>query len=156
HDAPQKQTVLKGEPLIALKEGNKIFAREMILIGTEDRGSTQARVKGPGQIDLSTIDPETKKPVFTRQAIWQDWLVFTRVKEQGRDLAVLPLPGGARSADLVADQSLRARQLKVWLLPKDDKPDPKAPLPKGADAPARTTVNPQQARPHRLEATGQV
>jgi lipopolysaccharide export system protein LptA len=156
HDARSKETILKGAPLIAVKEGNQIQAHEMILIGTEDRASQQARVKGPGQIDLSQFDPETKKQAFTRQATWQDWLVFTRVKEQGRDLDVLTLTGGARFADLAAEQHLQARQLRVWFLPgSDKKPEPKGTSPTPTAATARSTPE-SRARPHRLEATGQV
>jgi lipopolysaccharide export system protein LptA len=156
HDARSKETILKGAPLIAVKEGNQIQAQEMILIGTEDRASQQARVKGPGQIDLSQFDPETKKQAFTRQATWQDWLVFTRVKEQGRDLDMLTLIGGARFADLAGEQHLQARQLRVWFLPGSDKKvEVKEASPKAPAATARSTPE-SRARPHRLEATGQV
>jgi lipopolysaccharide export system protein LptA len=156
HDARSKETTLKGAPLIAVKEGNQIQAHEMILIGTEDRASQQARVRGPGQIDLSQFDPETKKQAFTRQATWQDWLVFTRVKEQGRDLDVLTLTGGARFADLTGEQHLQARLLRVWFLPgSDKKPEVKDGSPKAPAATARSTPE-SRARPLRLEATGQV
>jgi lipopolysaccharide export system protein LptA len=114
HDNLKHETVLSGERIIVVKDGNQITAKELILSGLDNRATQQAKVKGPGQIDVGQVDPITKEFVYTRQAQWDDWLTFSRISEQGRDLDLLTLTGRARFADKVNNQSVSAQQLRVW------------------------------------------
>jgi hypothetical protein len=151
HDETNKQTILKGSPVRATKEGNHILAAELILAGLDNRDTQQARVKGPGQIDMGQVDPATGKFVYVRQARWEDWLVYSKVNEGGKMLDVMTLTGGSTFVDTLNGQFLSARQLKVWLKgPRDNtqvKEDPKNP-PKKSEK--------KQSTPTRIEATSEV
>ena len=163
HDNVNKQTNLRGEKIIVVKEGNQITAKELIIAGMDNRNTQQAKIRGPGQIDIGQVDPVTKEFVYVKQAQWQDWLVYGRVKEQGRELDVLTLTGGAKFADKQTDQFIAARQLKLWIIPaktelpkekeKDREKSAKVELPVKKEA---TKEAPPKSKPHRLEATSEV
>lgn len=152
HDNVKQETVLKGDRIIVVKEGNQITAKELILSGFDKQGTQSARVRGPGQIDVGQVDPVLKDFVHTRQAQWEEWLTFDRVKEQGRDLDVLTLTGGAKFIDKLNDQFISARQLKVWINPATKSEKEK--LVK-SDAPPKKDGLPK-VRPNRMEASGDV
>jgi lipopolysaccharide export system protein LptA len=136
------QTLLKGDPMVAAKDGNKIHARELRLLGADPKGGVQrATALGPGRIDL--LDRTTGK--WPRRARWQQELIST--KEGAYDL--LTLKGAAGFEDDEHGQHLQADTLKVWLEP--------AAAPSAASA-ARAPAEgeAQRRRPHHLEATGHV
>ena len=66
-DAKAQQTVLKGRPMVAVKEGNQIKARELILSDLNDRTKQKARAIGPGDIGMGDFD--VKKGDFSRHAL---------------------------------------------------------------------------------------
>lgn len=168
YDATTRQTVLKGNQMVAIKDGNLIQAYEMLLSTPEKKGPngedlTQARAKGPGMIGMGPIDPVTRK--HTRQAHWNDWLIFSKDKQGSHDCELLTFNGGARFLDLAADQDLEANELKVWLIGgKSLRPDSDATAPRPADAPPppmgetapRGEAINEQRRPHRLDAIQRV
>jgi lipopolysaccharide export system protein LptA len=161
HDAKIKQTVMKGSPMNAVKDGNLIRAPEIVMTNVDDKSKQHVRARGPGLIGMGDMDPKTQE--HSRQAHWNDWLTMVRVKEHGKDLDLVTLTGGSAFMDTVNKQRLNARQIKLWLLPRDDKPDPKKPAPKmvAKAEPKKAAAGPKtdegkQPLPHRLEATGEV
>ena len=158
YDANIKQTVLKGSPMHAVKDGNLIRAPELILANLDDKEKQHARARGPGQVGMGEIDPKTQE--HSRQAHWNDWLVVTKVVEQGRALDLITLTGGASFRDTANEQMLTGRQLKLWLLSRDDADSKKkqaAINPKIAVKKNDTKVDDKkQPLPHRLEAIGDV
>ncbi len=158
YDATIKQTVLKGAPMHAVKDGNLIRAPELILANLDDKEKQHARARGPGQVGMGDIDPKTQE--HSRQAQWNDWLVVTKVREHGRDLDLITLTGGASFRDTINEQTLTGKQLKLWLLGRDDDTgNKKQPAKiakievKKSDSRADTK---KQPLPHRLEAIGDV
>src|SRR5262249_25911774 len=139
YDAEARLTTLSGAPeMVAVKDGNKIHARELRL-KTDDKSVREVVAPGPGRIEL--LDRE--KGQRTQQARWHDLLVAVR---EG-DVDVLTLTGQAAFEDTQQGQKIEADRLKVWLEPSDK--DEKKPAAKPAkeserDAPRR--------RPQRMEA----
>ncbi|MCE9534666.1 MAG: hypothetical protein K8T89_26625, partial [Planctomycetes bacterium] len=125
YDARIKQTTIKGAPMHAVKEGNLIRAPELIMANLDDKEKQHARARGPGVVGMGEFDPKTQE--HGRQAYWQDWLIFTKVKEQGRDLDLITLSGSARFIDTLNEQKLNGRVLKLWMISRDDKNAPKQP-----------------------------
>lgn len=157
YDARIKQTVLKGAPMHAVKDGNLIRAPELTMANLDDKEKQHARARGPGSIGMGEFDPKTQQ--HGRQAYWKDWLIITKVNEQGKTLDLVTLIGSAQFIDTMNDQSLRAHQLKLWLLSNDDKTGAKQPpqsadkrdLKKTATNKSQTPEN-KQPLPRRLEA----
>jgi hypothetical protein len=157
YDAKAHQTVLKGAPMNAVKEGNLIRAPELVLAGLDDKEKQHMRARGPGVVGMGEMDPKTQE--HSRQAHWNGWLVVVKVKEGGKLMDLVTLTGGASFLDTVNDQRLRAKQIKLWLLSREDdskKPSPKATPPKavakkvGADG--KPADDRKQPLPHRMEA----
>jgi lipopolysaccharide export system protein LptA len=142
------RTVLKGEPMEAVKDGHKIHARELTLIGAEadkkDSGQ-QMEAKGPGQVDL--FDRNNLAKPYTQHAFWQDMLITTKDRQGERVLDLLTFTGDAYFLDEEHDQELHGEKLQVWLEPNDG-PKPAQPKTPAADT---TQANAQQ-RLSRVEA----
>ncbi len=141
YDATKKLSILKGEPMVALKEGNEIHARELWMGPTGENGAQQAVAIGPGEIALKERTVEGTTEVRTLKARWQDKLI--RVKEGNYDL--LTLTGNAMFDDPQNGQKLRAERLRVWL----------EPAPASKDAAGKEDGQ-NHLRPHHIEARGHV
>ncbi len=159
YDAQKKETLLKGEPMHAVKEGNLIRAKELLMANMDDKDKQHMRARGPGVVGMGEFDPKTHE--HSKQAHWQDWLVVTKVKELGKSLDLITLTGHARFIDTMGQQRLNGRQLKLWMLNADDnKPAAKMPLPPSNVIAKKTEPKKKDAEnkslPHRLEATADV
>ena len=111
------QTILTGSParpMRAHKDGHKIVARELHLIGADKQGNgQQAIAKGPGQIDLyDKSNPNSTQPSHAR---WDDTLVAVKERDGDKLLDVLTLIGNASFVDQEHKQSLKGQRLQVWL-----------------------------------------
>src|SRR5262249_49920575 len=144
-------TRLRGEPLEAVKDNHKLKARELVLIGGNDKGGPQQlEATGPGQVDLfdSAVaakfpkNPEKHRPVH---ALWKDRLVSTKDREGDRVFDLLTFTGEAVFLDEEHEQELQGEKLMVWLEPHDRAAPPQAAGP--AEAPG-----PSGQRPHKVEA----
>ena len=161
HDAEAKMTILKGngqQGVQAVKDGNLLRGSELHLFG-DGKELSQAHILGPGSVGLGAIDPKTNE--YLKQASWIDRLVYSKQTEKGKSLDVLtflgkPGVGKAVFRDTSAGdpQEIEADQLKVWLLPEEEKkdPDPNKPAVKKD----RQDDSTKAAKPSRLEATGAV
>jgi lipopolysaccharide export system protein LptA len=144
YDARTKETTLKGNPVVAMKEGNLIRSSELLLIAADEKRPQQARAKGPGQIDMLDKGSGNK----TLHARWSDLLTST--KDGVYDCLILT--GDAVFEDEENGQKLQSDRIKVWLEPAK---------PAGPNAPPPEVAKPvadqqSRARPHHLEATGRV
>jgi lipopolysaccharide export system protein LptA len=131
YDAPSRKTLLKGDPVHVMKDGNEIVAQEVLLTGIDKKESQQATAKGPGVIHL--LDRDTGRR--TLHARWMNKLTYS--KDGPYDC--LTLTGDAAFEDDEHGQKIQAQNIKVWLEPA------------GADK-----AQEQRPRPHHLEASGQV
>lgn len=105
------QTILKGNPLNAVKDANKIQARELHLIGADKSGNGQkAFARGPGQIDI--FDKVTK--TYPAHALWKDSLISTKERDGDRVFDLMTLTGDASFIDEARKQELHAQRLQVW------------------------------------------
>jgi len=162
YDARIKQTTVKGAPMHAVKDGNLIRAPELILANLDDKEKQHARAIGPGVIGMGEFDPRTQE--YSRQAHWSEWLVVSRVKEQGKDLDYISLTGDARFIDTLNDQKLRGRILRLWIHGRDTTKPITSSEPKKVVKPVAKKIGPngkpieekKQPLPHRLEAVGDV
>jgi lipopolysaccharide export system protein LptA len=148
-DTSGPQTILEGQPLHAIREGHKILARELHLIGPDKKGNgQQAFAKGPGRIDmLSKSDAHRgdDKPAYTLHAIWQDSLISTKDRDGDRVFDLLTFTGDAAFIDDEHQQTLTAQRLQVWLEQLQTAGENKQ---KAGNAPRQ--------KPHRMEAYDQV
>ena len=140
------QTVIKGDanqPMIALKDNNKIKAVELHMIGADRKGEGQrAYAKGPGRIDL--WDKKTQS--YPHHALWNDALTTVKEADGNRVYDLLTLLGDAAFVDDEHDQEMRAQRLQVWLEPADRaaaEPD---------TGPKETGPAASGQRPHKVEA----
>jgi hypothetical protein len=167
HDTGKKLTRLKGVPYMeANKEDSLIQAPELIIQdiplpaappapvaggkGADKAAKTyqQIEASGPGSIHM-TNKTTGKQNVH---AFWKEKLLSTR---EGV-LDKLILTGAARFVDDEHKQSLQAEELKVWLLPEENKVQAVATKPAASDAKpqaATPTAMPGSSRkPYRVEA----
>lgn len=146
YNAVTRQSIIKGDPeMVAMKDGNEIYARQLILSGMGEKDGQQATARGPGRIELR--DPKTGRR--TLHALWKDTLVSSK---EGT-LDVLTLTGDAAFEDKENGQQLHAEVLKVWLEP-DEK---KSPPPAGSAArDSSAAEQSRRVRPHHLDARGKV
>jgi hypothetical protein len=108
------QTILKGSPMNAVKEGHKIEARELHLIGADKYGNgQQAFAQGPGRIDL--FDKSNKHNPYPSHAVWRDSLISVKERDGDKVLDVLTLTGNASFIDDEHKQKLTGQRLQVWL-----------------------------------------
>ncbi|MCS6850945.1 MAG: hypothetical protein NZ700_07215 [Gemmataceae bacterium] len=144
YDVHSRQTILSGEPeMVAMKDGNEIYARQLVLVGLGDRSAPQATARGPGRIEIRDRRSGRK----TLKARWKDTLLFGREGSQ----EVLTLTGEAAFEDQEHGQSLQADMLKVWLEVHDAGTTVRT-----ADTKAGQPAEPVRRRPQRVEARGQV
>jgi hypothetical protein len=147
YDAKTRRSVLRSDPerggpeLFAAKDGNEIYARELVLTGLGGKEGQQALAKGPGRIHIRN---QSAKPAL--RARWKDTLVSSK----DGNLDVLTLTGDAAFEDDDRGQVLRADRLKLWL-----EPAPPTPPEKGT-TPAAASGDSQRRRPHHVEASGRV
>jgi hypothetical protein len=143
-EASGPKTVLKGEPLNAIKDRNYIKARELTLVGADPKGNgQQALAKGPGQIDL--FDRNNPTEPYPLHAVWRDTLKVVKDREGDRIYDLLTLTGDAAFLDDEHNQELSAQRLQVWLEPPDHAAPPMEPQ-------KLTAVEVPRQRPHKLEA----
>jgi lipopolysaccharide export system protein LptA len=149
YDAVTKQTTLKGVPeMVAMKDGNEIYAQELLLESKEQKETQEATAKGPGRVRM--LDRSNGQRNL--QASWTDLLVY---KKEG-NLDTLTLTGNAAFMDREHNQEMRADRLKVWLEPADPKGAAAPAAPRPAPA-AGASADPQQRmRPKHVEARGHV
>ena len=141
----RRESVLIGEPMVAVKEGHKIQARKLVL-NQIDRSPTvvnleparEASSQGPGTIWL--FDREDQRTI---EVTWNDKLLI----EKERDLDRITLTGGATFQDRERDQFLSGNQIKLWMAQ-----DPNAPAAKPGD----DFVDNRRSRPQKLHVIGQV
>src|SRR5262249_47867124 len=128
------QTILKGNPLHAVKEANKIKAFMLHLVGPDKNGNGQeAFAYGPGQIDifdkskaaeldaLARLQPspgnvdlfDRATAVYTQHAAWKDTLVSKKVRDGDKTLDLLTLSGDAWFIDDERKQHLRGDRIQV-------------------------------------------
>jgi lipopolysaccharide export system protein LptA len=131
YDASKRRTVLRGSPeMIASRQGNEIYARELWLDAPEKKEEQTAIAKGPGHIHLLDQDNGQRNV----QARWNDTLEYK--KDGAYDC--LTLTGAATFEDKEHAQRMQADRLRVWL------EQGRAGEPSG------------RARPHHLDAKGHV
>ncbi|MBX9679780.1 MAG: hypothetical protein K2X38_13540 [Gemmataceae bacterium] len=145
------QTILKGAPVLASKEGHRLKCREMHLIGPDKEGNgQQAFAKGPGEIDL--YDPaKPKHNFYPVHAFWKDSLISTKDKDGDRTFDLLTLTGDASFVDDEQDQQLHGQRLQVWMEQVQVKDADKAPVDPKLAKKDPGKGSPRQ-RPHKVEA----
>jgi lipopolysaccharide export system protein LptA len=117
-EARGSQTILKGDNLEVFKDAHRIRARELVLVGADQKGNgQQLMAKGPGQVDLYDRNNEAKP--YPRHAVWKDLLTFSRIREDKREFDLLTLTEEARFVDEEHEQELQGERLLVWLDPED-------------------------------------
>src|SRR5262249_43392557 len=113
------QTILKGSAMHATKDGHKIVARELHLIGADKYGNgQQAFARGPGRIDV--YDKSNPNNLYPNRAEWRDSLII--VRENNGDIVqdLITLTGDASFVDEEHKQELRGQRIQVWL--ESDRP----------------------------------
>jgi hypothetical protein len=131
YDAGKHRTILRGSSqMIASRQGNEIYARELWLDAPEKKEEQTAMAKGPGHIHLLDQDNGQRNV----QAFWNDTLEYK--KDGAYDC--LTLTGAATFEDKEHAQRMQADRLRVWL------EQGRAGEPSG------------RARPHHLDAKGHV
>jgi hypothetical protein len=108
------QSILRGAPMVAIKEGNKIQTSELVLHHADanappigpDQSIPQARAAGPGTAWL--IDRENQSNIEVR---WSKGMTLDREK----DLDCLTLTGSAKFEDREKHQHLAGDRILVWL-----------------------------------------
>lgn len=149
-------TRLKGSPLQAVKDGHKIKASELMLVGGNQKGSPQQlEAKGPGQVDLfdrasAAKSPDKSHPVH---AFWKDTLTSTKDRVGDKLLDLLTFTGDAVFLDEEHDQELQGEKLMVWLEPNERA---SASGPKAAAGNRPQSSGGSGQRPHKVEAFGRV
>lgn len=113
------QTIIKGEPLKAIKEGHIITAKELLLVGANQDGKGQrAFAKGPGQIDMYDKAKSTPdRPLYPWHAFWKDTLTSTKDEVSGKVYDLITLSGDAAFVDDEQQQQLHGQKIQVWLQP---------------------------------------
>jgi hypothetical protein len=145
--------VLKGNPLMAAKEGHELHAQELVLIGADKNGNGQmASAKGPGQFDMFDKSapedaPDSRK--FPWKAVFKDSLTSTKDKVGNKVLDLLTLTGDAAILDEEHKQSLQAQRLLIWLEPDESGKENPQPANENASGASRQ-------KPNKLEGFEQV
>lgn len=151
-DTSGAQTILRGQPMWAVKDAHQIRARELHLVADNSKGEGQhAIAKGPGQIDLIDHNSPSKPKEHQYHAVWRDRLIVTRDKEGDRFLDRLTFLGEAAFIDDLHKQRLQGDKLDVWVEPaeREGLNDP------GRAGKQRAAEAPRQ-QPQKLEALGKV
>jgi hypothetical protein len=139
YDALKRQTILKGTPeMVAMKDGDEIFARELWMQNSDTKETQAATAKGPGHIRML----DKNKGQRNIDARWTDELIY---KKEG-EFNCLTLTGAAAFEDKESHQRMQAERIKVWLQPEKEKP-----VADHAEGDVR-----ERMHPHRVEAQGHV
>jgi lipopolysaccharide export system protein LptA len=110
----------------AIKDGHKIVARDLHLVGPNRSGvGQQARARGPGQIDL--FDRGNPQKQYPTHAIWNDLMTSVKDKEGDQLFDLLTFTGSALFIDDERDQRLQGERLQVWLQPNQAAADTPTP-----------------------------
>lgn len=144
--AVRRQAVLKGSPLVAIKDGNRIEAPELMLhrpdprVPRPDSGQPLllGEAGGPGIAYLNSVT--VSRPATIR---WNNSLVIERDGERDR----ITLDGNATFDDEQNQQWLRGDQIKVWLAKGSIDA-----LSRSADAASA----PSHAKPEKMHVIGRV
>ncbi len=118
YDARTKRTTLSGnseKPIVAIKDGNLIEARQLVLNGMDNPDQATARAIGPVQIHIDLIDAATRR--YAREARCSDSLIFRRDPKAGPGVDRLEFVGNAEFIDRPGEQQMAAEEITVWLLP---------------------------------------
>jgi hypothetical protein len=108
------QTILKGPNMHAVRDGHKIAAQDLHLIGADKSGAGQrAFARGPGRIDL--FDKSNPNNLYPSCAEWHDNLTIVQEYEGASTLDVITMTGDAKFEDNEHKQSLSGQRLRVWL-----------------------------------------
>ncbi len=139
----QRQAVLKGAPMVAIKEDNRIEAAELVLNRPDPSAPPRAgqpvqlgRAAGPGTVYLNDLKENRSATVR-----WNDVLSIDRDGDRDR----ITLTGGATFDDQQNQQWLQGNEIQLWLT-------------KGAvDALSRPGPGAtRRARPEKMRVIGQV
>jgi hypothetical protein len=161
YDARTLLSILKGSPMKAIKEGNLLHARELRIRRFQDGRGQEATALGPGTLDLHDKSTEKTTPnadpdKITQHARWNDKLISSK----DGDLDVIHLTGKASFIDDANGQELNAEDLKVWMMPREDKAAPQqGPALRGQESgkkAAEHSAEGKQPRPHHIVAQGNV
>jgi len=113
-------TILKGEPLRAMKDGHKIVCKELHLHAANRAGEGQkAWARGPGQIDLLDAK-QAQKQSFPTHLLWRDTLSVTKEKEGNQVFDLMTVIGEASFIDDKQKQELHGEKIMVWLRQTQD------------------------------------
>jgi hypothetical protein len=108
------QTILKGSPMRAVKDGNEIKAGELHLIGADKKGNgQQALARGPGQIDI--YDKSNPNKATPSRAVFRDGLITVKERDGDKLLDVLTMTGDASFVDEEHKRTLSGQRLQVWI-----------------------------------------
>ncbi|MCS7044747.1 MAG: hypothetical protein NZO58_00170 [Gemmataceae bacterium] len=142
------QTILRGRPMHAIRDGNLIEALELHLVGPDKNGQgQQGYAKGPGRIDMldkATPQKPGDKQRFSLHAVWKDSLVWTKDRDGDKVYDLLTLTGEAAFIDDDHQQSLHGQRLQVWFESTQ------------AGGSSRRPNGSSRQEPHRLEAFDRV
>jgi lipopolysaccharide export system protein LptA len=107
------RSILKGQPVIAYRQGHRIECPELHLKGADKDGNGQEGfAKGPGRLDL--LDKNTGKR--STHIFWKNSLTSTKDRDGNRLFDLLTLRGDPFVIDDERKQDMRAAQyLHLWL-----------------------------------------
>jgi hypothetical protein len=113
------QTILRGNanrPVQAVKDGHKIDAAELHLIGADKTGEGQrVTAKGPGEIKLLDSKAKGKDPHYPARILWRDTLVSVKEREGLNVYDLITLHGDAWFIDDDQKQNMHGDKIHVWL-----------------------------------------
>ncbi|MFL5342709.1 MAG: hypothetical protein ACJ8F7_21460 [Gemmataceae bacterium] len=145
YNRARQESVLRGLPMSAVKEGHRIQAKELILNQNEKKTLVPqvepvrtASAQGPGTAWLT--DRENQRTI---EVTWNDQLLIDKEKDIDR----ITLTGGASFIDRERDELITGNTIKLWLAP-----DPNAPPPK----PGENSSDSPKSKPQRLHVIGNV
>lgn len=154
----QNTTTLRGMPVVAVREGNRLEAgspgnlAEVLIVSTEpapgskDRKQTKLNVNGPGRITIyDQASNESNLQATWGRSLSQEREVVGKVEQD-----LLKFEGGASFIDTKGDMSLSADRIWLWLSAGLGQPTP------GAVASGPQNSVKKQASPQRLLAVGNV
>ena len=119
-DTAGPQTILKGTPVRAAKEGHKIVAPELHLTGADKLGNGQKMVaKGAGHIHM--FDGKNPQHPDHTHIRWRDGLVSVKERDGNQLFDFITLTGDASFVDDETGQELHGQKLQVWV--KQANPD---------------------------------
>jgi hypothetical protein len=145
------ETIIRGDPMKAGKDGHKIRAQEMQLVAANAKGKGQfAIAKGNVQIDLVDHSTNAEKQVY--HALCDDTLVVTKTQEGNTELDLLTFKTNAAFIDDVGKQKMCGDTLMVWVEPAEHRRNPDQ-VQTGKDEKAD---NAPRQQPRKLEAIGNV